>query len=185
MTQARKNVRMARPETTPKPMRAHRRPAARNPLYRPWFAASTAEDSATSLVIWKVRSPNGLRHKKISSTRKTTCSAATTKTTTAARTVNTWMVRHRGESVAAGVREAQKPAGRHRHHTVRGRHQGRVGSCRRVNLYPPVTGNQPPREAQGRGEARRPECPLGRDRNAADPEPGQPLVVRALLDARE
>src|ERR1700694_3384359 len=112
-------------------MRPHTRPAARNPLYRPWLAASTADDSAASWVIRKVRNPNGLRHKNISSAKKPRCSAATIVTTAAARTVTTWMVRHPGGLVPAWVRLAQEAARRNRHHLVGGRHQGRVGSGHR------------------------------------------------------
>jgi len=48
----------------------------KNPLYRPWLAASDAVILARSRVIPKVRIPSGLCHSSISTTRNQTWRAA-------------------------------------------------------------------------------------------------------------
>ena len=54
------------------------KPAAKNPLYSPWLAASTLVSSANSFDFKpKVLMPFGVVHKNISSTKKYKCSMAT------------------------------------------------------------------------------------------------------------
>src|SRR3546814_17820256 len=72
-TQPRKNSATSRCDDST----AHASPAARNPLYSPWLAASTRVSSAFSGVLRNTFSPAGSVHRNISSPRKYRRSKAT------------------------------------------------------------------------------------------------------------
>src|SRR6266850_3316764 len=68
MTQPRKKILIGSPLAPSD--RPHINPAARKPLYKPWFAASDFDAAANSGVKPKVRRPRGLSQRNISRTRK-------------------------------------------------------------------------------------------------------------------
>src|SRR5580765_899731 len=78
ITQARKKILTGFPAAPSK--RPHTSPAARNPLYNPWLAASVFEAAANSGVSPKVLRPSGLVQRNISRTRKYKCRKATSAT---------------------------------------------------------------------------------------------------------
>src|SRR5688572_26331251 len=82
-THTRKNTTTLRPSAPS--ISPQTSPAARNPLYSPWFIASTFDCSACSCVVPNARRPAGFVHRNISSTRKYACSNATSATRTTAR----------------------------------------------------------------------------------------------------
>src|SRR5690242_21712389 len=81
-TQTRKKILTASPASPRKSPQAS--PAARKPLYRPWFAARDFEAAATSGLRPKVFKPKGLVQRNISRTRKYACSNATSATAASA-----------------------------------------------------------------------------------------------------
>src|ERR1700730_10788620 len=85
-TQARKKTSISKP-AAPR-ARPQSKPAARNPLYRPWFAASAAVDAASSEESPKILAPTGFVHRNISSTRNARWSRATAATATSAAAVS-------------------------------------------------------------------------------------------------
>src|SRR5260370_4938135 len=60
-----------------------------------------------------------------------------------------------------------------------------VGPIRRPDLQPAIADDQLAGENQGEGEAGRAKRLLRRNRNAANPEPAQPLVTGTFRDPRE
>src|SRR5260370_7412082 len=66
-----------------------------------------------------------------------------------------------------------------------GLRQRGVGCGGGLDLQPAIADDQLACEMQGRREARRSECPLGRDGHASDPKPAQAFVVGALSYPRK
>src|SRR5260370_18351025 len=66
-----------------------------------------------------------------------------------------------------------------------GLRQRGIGSGGGLDLQPAIADDQLACEMHGRREARRSECPLGRDGHAADPKPAQAFVVGALSYPRK
>lgn len=87
--------------------------------------------------------------------------------------------------MAARVGLAQEPTGRCADYAMCSSHQRGVSPRGGPDLQPPIAGDHLAGEHKSRSESRWPEGPLGRDRDAADPQSAHTLVVGAGPDPGE